>query len=67
VALPEGPEPEILGGEDWAWRKGQRDGTLLVALQRGCPLDVLADRAAATVATWRHAHPDVTILARAEA
>ena len=67
VSLPEGPEPEIIGGDDWAWRKGQRYGTLIVDLQRGCPIDVLEDRAAETVATWRQAHPDVTIIARARA
>jgi len=64
VSLPEGPKPEIIGLDDWAWRKGQRYGTLVVDLQRGCPIDVLEDRAAETVATWLQAHPDVTIVAR---
>jgi len=50
--------------DDWAWRKGQRYGTLMVDLQRGCPIDVLEDRAADTVAMWLQAHPDVTIVAR---
>jgi transposase len=64
VSLPEGPEPEIIGVDDWAWRKGQRYGTIIVDLQRGCPIDVLEDRAAETVATWLQAHPDVKIVAR---
>ena len=64
VSLPEGPEPEIIGVDDWAWRKGQRYGTIIVDLQRGCPIDVLEDRATETVATWLHAHPDVKIVAR---
>jgi transposase len=64
VALPEGPAPESIGIDDWAWRKGQRYGTIIVDLQRGCPIDVLEDRAADTVATWLHAHPDVQIVAR---
>jgi transposase len=64
VTLPERPAPEIIGVDDWAWRKGQRYGTLIVDLQRGGPIDVLEDRAAATVATWLQAHPDVTIVAR---
>jgi transposase len=69
VSLPEGPEPEIIGLDDWAWRKGNRYGTLIVDLQRGCPIDLLEDRAAETVATWLQAHPDVKIIAcdRAEA
>jgi transposase len=64
VSLPEGPAPEIIGVDDWAWRKGQRYGTIIVDLERGCPIDVLEDRAAETVATWLHAHSDVTIVAR---
>jgi transposase len=53
-----------IGIDDWAWRKGQRYGTIVVDLQRGCPIDVLEDRAAETVATWLQSHPDVTIVAR---
>src|SRR5215470_7873905 len=64
LSLPEGPAPEIIGIDDWAWRKGQRYGTIVVDLQRGCPIDVLEDRAAETVATWLQSHPDVTIVAR---
>jgi transposase len=64
VSLPEGPAPASIGIDDWAWRKGHRYGPRIVALQRGCPIDVLEDRAAETVATWLHAPPDVTRVAR---
>jgi transposase len=64
VSLPGGPAPASLGIDDWAGRHGQRYGTLLVARQRGCPLDVLAARAAAPVAPWLQAHPDVKLVAR---
>jgi transposase len=64
LGLPEGPEPKILGIDDWAWRKGHRYGTIIVDLERGCPIDVLEDRAAETVAAWLHSHPDVKIVAR---
>jgi transposase len=64
ASLPKGPAPEIIGVDDWAWRKGQRYSTIIVDLQRGCPIDVLEDRATETVATWLHAHPDVKIVAR---
>jgi transposase len=64
VSLPEGPEPAIIGIDDWAWRKGNRYGTIIVDLQRGCPIDLLEDRAAETVATWLQSHPDVTVVAR---
>jgi transposase len=64
VSLPQGPVPATIGIDEWAWRKGQRYGTLIVDLARGCPIDVLEDRAAETVATWLHAHPDITVVAR---
>jgi transposase len=63
-SLPKGPEAAIIGIDDWAWRKGNRYGTIIVDLERGYPLDMLEDRAAETVATWLHAQPDVTIVAR---
>jgi len=64
VSLPQGPAPAIIGIDDWAWRKGQRYGTIIVDLERGCPIDVLEDRAAETVATWLQAHPDIKVVAR---
>ncbi len=64
VPIPEGPEPEVVGIDDWAWRKGHRYGTIVVDLERGCPIDVLEDRLAETVAAWLQAHPGVNIVAR---
>jgi transposase len=64
VSLPEGPAPEIIGVDDWAWRKGHCYGTLIVDLEWGCPIDVLEDRAAETVAMWLPAHPNVKSSAR---
>jgi transposase len=64
LAAPEGPAPQVVGIDDWAWRKGHRYGTLVVDLERGCPIDVLEDRLAETVAAWLKAHPDVKIVAR---
>ena len=61
---PKGPEPQIIGIDDWAWRKGHRYGTIVVDLERGCPIDVLEDRATQTVAAWLQAHPEVKIVAR---
>jgi transposase len=54
-------EPRVLGIDDWAWRKGQRYGTILVDLQRRCPVDLLPDRQAETLAGWLRAHPSVEI------
>jgi transposase len=62
--LPEGPAPKVVGIDDWAWRKGHHYGTILVDLQQGHPIDILADRATETVATWFRAHPTVEVVAR---
>jgi transposase len=61
---PQGPEPHVVGVDDWAWRKGHHYGTIVVDLERSCPIDVLEDRKAATVAAWFKAHPEVAIVAR---
>ena len=64
MAIPEGPPPHVVGIDDWAWRKGHRYGTIVVDLERGCPIDVLEDRLAETVAAWLQAHPEVEVVAR---
>ena len=61
---PQIPEPHIVGVDDWAWRKGHRYGSIVVDLERGCPIDVLEDRKVDTVAAWFKAHPEVAIVAR---
>jgi transposase len=53
-----------IGIDDWAWRKGQRYGTILVDLERHKVLDVLPDRSADDVAVWLHAHPTVETINR---
>ena len=36
----------------------------MVDLDRRCPVDLLEDRTAETVAAWLRAHPEVTLVAR---
>ena len=62
--LPEAPPPRVVGIDDWAWRRGQRYGTLVVDLERNRPLDLLPDRDAQTVAVWLKRHPGIGIVAR---
>jgi transposase len=61
---PARPEPRVLGIDEWAWRRGQQFGTILVDLERGQPVDLLPDRAADSVAAWLQAHPRVEIVSR---
>ncbi|MBZ0303581.1 MAG: ISL3 family transposase [Anaerolineae bacterium] len=61
---PDPPAPRVLGVDDWAKRKGQDYGTILVDLERGEIVDLLADRTAETLIAWLKAHPGIEIVAR---
>lgn len=54
----------VLGVDDWAWRKAQRYGTILVDLERRRPVDLLADRSATSLERWLRDHPGVEVIAR---
>ena len=63
------PEPSALpvrnlGVDDWAWRKGQDYGTILVNLDLHRVADVLPDRSAESLAEWLQQHPEVGTIAR---
>jgi transposase len=55
---------EVLGVDDFAWKKRFTYGTILVDLERRKIIDVLADRESATVETWLREHPEVDIVSR---
>jgi len=54
----------ILGVDDWAKRKGQRYGTILVDLERGRIVDLLGDRTAESLVKWLEGHPEIEIVSR---
>lgn len=61
--LPAGPIP-VIGVDEWAWRKGQSYGTILVDLERGVVADLLPDRSAASFEKWLKEHLGVTVVSR---
>jgi hypothetical protein len=64
LPAPETPPPRAVGLDDWAKRKGHTYGPIVVDVDRRCPVDLLEDRTAETVAAWLQAPPEVTLVAR---
>jgi transposase len=53
-----------LGVDDWAWRKGQEYGTILVNLDAHRVVDLLPDRAADSFSEWLRDHPEIVTISR---
>src|SRR5712691_6535605 len=62
--LPTPPPVKVLGVDEWAWRKGQSYGTMLVDLERHIPVDLLQDASADSFAAWLKEHPSVELISR---
>jgi transposase len=54
----------VLGIDDFAIRRGGSYGTILVNLETGKPLDVLADRTAEAVLPWLKRHQEIEVVSR---
>lgn len=61
---PEVPTPRIVGLDDFAWKKGDRYGTVLIDQETHKVVDILPDREAETVAKWFADHPGVQVISR---
>jgi transposase len=58
------PAPRYVGVDDWAVRKGQRYGTILIDLERGRVIDILPGRDGSPLAAWLREHPGVEVITR---
>jgi len=54
----------VLSVDDWAWRKKQRYGTMLLDLERSQVIDLLPVRSADSFAEWLGSHPEVEVITR---
>jgi transposase len=54
----------VVGVDDWAWKKGQTCGTILVDLERRGVVDLLPGRSAESLAAWLAQHPEIEFLSR---
>jgi transposase len=61
---PEAASPRVVGVDDFAIRRGQHYGTLLIDIETGAPLDLVEGRDAQPLADWLAAHPGVEVICR---
>lgn len=56
--------PRVLGVDDWAMKKGQSYGTILINQETGRPVELLPECSAEVLAQWLSEHPGVEIITR---
>jgi transposase len=61
---PAASEPRVVGVDDFAIRRGQNYGTVIIDCETGAPLDLVEGRDGQPLADWLAAHPGVEIICR---
>jgi transposase len=64
--IPDPPKTNVtsLGIDDFALRRGDKYGTILINAETGKPLDLLADRTTDAVSPWLASHPEIQVVSR---
>jgi transposase len=61
---PDAASPRVAGVDDFAIRRGQHYGTLIIDIETGAPLDLIEGRDARPLADWLAARPGVEVICR---
>ena len=61
---PTPPAPRVVGIDEWAIHKGKRYGTIIVDLERHCPIALLPEHTPEAITVWFAEHPTVEVIAR---
>lgn len=64
LPLPLFPSPRIIGVDDWAWKRRERYGAIIVDLELSRPIALLPERAQETVRPWLEQHATIDVVAR---
>jgi len=60
----QGKTGKKIGVDDWAYRKGQKYGTIICDLETHAIIDVLEGRDGETLEKWLRGHPDIEVVSR---
>ncbi|GHO51258.1 transposase [Ktedonospora formicarum] len=64
VPLPPIGQIEVLGIDDWSYRRGKRYGSILVDLRTHKIVDLLPECSVKSVVAWLEEHPEIEIMSR---
>lgn len=64
VPVPPMKDVKFVGIDDWAWRRGQRYGTLLVDLEHHRVIDLLVDRSVPSAQHWFETRETIELVSR---
>jgi transposase len=64
LPLPSEGSVRKVGIDEWAWKKGQCYGTILVDLEKRRIVQLLAERSVQTSQAWLRQHPEIDLVSR---